>query len=502
VKNTLDRLTSSLTMYRLVLGCLLAITVVALVLSFVGILAYSPAQLLASGAVAVAVTLATGWLFAVIFRAKAHAESSLITGLILFMLFLPSAELSALLALALAATIASASKFLLAIRGRHIFNPAAIGAVVVSLAQLGFAGWWIATPPLLPVVALGAFLILYRNRKLPLGLTFVVVAAAIIVVRLSMSGIDPLTALTTAFTSYPIVFLVGFMLSEPLTLPPRRWQQILLAAIVGALFAVPFSIPPVYSSPELALVLGNLVAFVFGQRRGIALISTAKRQLTPTTWEFSFTPTRPVSFSPGQYMELGIPHVKPDSRGSRRYFSISSPPTVDGPITFAMTITNPPSSFKAAMLALEPGDRVRGTLVGGDFVLPKDTATPVLLIAGGIGITPFASQLSDAHSSGTSRNTKVIYSVRDSSELAYADLLEETKAHVTLIAPTPPAHLPANWTYAGPERLTRESLTALVPDIATRRVFVSGSPALINSVTPVVRAAGAKRITTDTFSGY
>jgi ferredoxin-NADP reductase len=502
VKNTLDRLTGSLTMYRLALGCLAAIAVVALVLSALGILAYSPVQLLASLAVAVGVTPATGLLFALLFRAKAHVESSLITGLILFMLFLPSFEPTALLALALAATIASASKFLLAVRGRHIFNPAAIGAVVVALAGFGFAGWWIATPPLLPVVALGAFLILYRNRKLSFGLTFVVVAAAIIVVRLSLSVSDPLSALTTAFTSYPIVFLVGFMLSEPLTLPPRRWQQLLVAILVGVLFAVPFSIPPVYSSPELALVLGNLVAFVFGQRRGIALTSITKRQLTATTWEFAFEASRPVSFSPGQYMELGLPHGKTDSRGNRRYFSISSPPTTDGPITFAMTISNPSSSFKTAMLALEPGDRVRGTLVGGDFILPKDTDTSVLLIAGGIGITPFASQLSDAHAHGVNRNTRVIYSVRDSSELAYADLLAETAAQVTIIAPTSPAQLPANWSYAGSERLTAESLTALVPDIASRRVFVSGSSALINSVTSVARAAGAKRIVTDTFSGY
>ncbi|MGV8969580.1 MAG: FAD-dependent oxidoreductase [Microbacteriaceae bacterium] len=502
MKNTLDRFTGSLTMYRLVLGALLAIVVVAFVLSLVGVLAYSPVELLASLAVAVAVTLATGWLFALIFRAKAHTESSLISGLILFMLFLPSAELSALLALALASTIASASKFFLAIRGRHIFNPAASGAVVVAFLQLGLAGWWIATLSLLPVVALGAFLILYRNRKLGLGLTFIGVAAAIIVVRLSLSGTDPLSALSTAFTSYPIVFFVGFMLSEPLTLPPRRWQQLLVATLVGVLFAVPFSIPPVYSSPELALVLGNLVAFMFGQRRGIALISIAKRQLTPTTWEFAFEPTRPVSFAPGQYMELTLPHGKTDSRGSRRYFSISSPPAVGSPITFAMTISDPPSSFKAAMLALVPGDRVRGTLVGGDFILPKALDTPLLLIAGGIGITPFASQLSAAHSAGVERNTQVIYSVRDSSELAYADRLEESLAHVTLIAPTPPTQLPTNWTYAGPGRLTRESLTALVPDIATRRVFVSGSPALINSVTPVVRAAGAKRVTTDSFSGY
>lgn len=498
----LDRLTGSLTMYRLVLGALIAITIVAFVLSAFGVLFYTPLELLVSLGVAVGVSVASGSLFALAFRARAHRESSVITGLILFMLFLPSLAFDELLAIAIAATIASASKFLLALRGRHIFNPAAIGAVIVAVPQWGFAGWWIATPALLPVVALGAFLILYRNRKLALGAVFIVVAAAIIVTRLALTGTDIVSATTTAFMSYPIIFLAGFMLSEPLTLPPRRWQQLLVAAIVGVLFAVPFAVPPVYSSPELALVLGNLVAFAFGQRRGIRLTTIGKRQLTATTWEFFFEPSRPISFAAGQYMELSVPHGKPDSRGSRRFFSISSPPSADGPITFAMTISDSPSSFKAAMLALEPGDVVRGTLVSGDFLQPSAANSPVLLIAGGIGITPFASQLAHARERGESRDAHVIYSVRDSGELAYGDLLEQSEVAVTVIAPTAPPQLPKNWSYAGPDRLTVESLRELVPDIAQRRVFISGSPALVTSVTPVARAAGAKRITTDTFSGY
>lgn len=502
MKQTLDRLTGALTMYRLVLGSLLAIGVVALVLSLLGALAYSPLELLASAAVAIIATIATGWLFSLAFRAKAHLESSVITGLLLFMLFLPSLELDALLALALAGAIASASKYLLALRGRHVFNPAAIGAVVVALLQLGYAGWWIATPPLLPVVALGAFLVLYRTRRLALGGVFIVIAATIVVTRLTLSGTDIVAATSTALASYPIVFLAGFMLSEPLTLPPRRWQQLVVAALVGVLFAVPYSLPPVFSSPELALVLGNLVAFVFGQRRGIRLTRVGRRQLTSTTWEFSFQPARPVAFSPGQYMELNLPHGRADGRGSRRIFSISSPPSPDGPVTFAMTISDPPSSFKAAMLALEPGDTVRGTLVGGDFLLPRDTATPVLLIAGGIGITPFASQLADAHARGHDRDVVVVYSVGDATELAYADLLEQSGASVALIAPTPPTRLPEHWSYAGSARLTAETLRAMVPDVASRRVFVSGPPALVNAARRIARASGAKHVTADYFSGY
>jgi glycine betaine catabolism B len=507
VKQWLDRVSGLITMYRLVLYTLLAIALLALVLSVFGQLGPGPVELLVSAALAVGVALGAGWLFAKLFRTKAHVESSIITGLLLFFLFPPTLDPLTLIGLGLAALIASASKYLLAVRGRHMFNPAAIGSVVVAalgliVPGLGFATWWVATAYLLPLVAVGAFLILYRTRRLGLGGLFVLVAAAIIVVRMISFGSAPLDAVVTAFTSYPIIFLAGFMLSEPLTLPPRRWQLLTLAAIVGLFFSIPFNIGQFYSSPELALVVGNLFAFAFGQRRGIRLTLLEKRRLTPTTWEFHFQPSRPIRFTPGQYMELTVHHSKSDTRGMRRVFSISSAPTADGPITFAIKLADTSSSFKKAFLALEIGSEVRGNLTAGDFSLPKNPSTPVLLVAGGIGITPFASQLAHATSHGHTRDVVVAYAVSDPAEIAYADLLTKSGVRVVLLSPTPPATLPENWKYVGGGRITRELLLDNVPDVASRRAFVSGPPALVNDVRGTLRSLGSKRVTTDYFSGY
>jgi ferredoxin-NADP reductase len=488
-------------MYRLVLLALVVIAVVALALSLVGQIAFPIVDLLATGVVAVVVTFATSWLFALIFRVKPHPESSLITGLLIFFLFYPSSAVPDLLSVALAATIASASKYLLAIRGRHIFNPAAIGVFVVSLLGLNFAVWWVATGWLLPFTVIGAFLVLYRSRRLPVGLTFVVVAAAIVMVRLVSSGTGVGDAVATTFTSFPIVFLAGFMLSEPLTLPPRRWQQLTVAAVVGVLFAVPFQIGTVFSTPELALLVGNVVAFVFGQRRGIRLAYLGKRQLTPTSWELAFRPTSPVAFRPGQYLELTVPH-RADFRGSRRIFSISSAPSTDGPLTVALSVPEKPSSFKRAFLALESGTAVRATGVGGDFTLPRDPATPVVLVAGGIGITPFASQLAHDHESGNDRDVVVVYAVRDNDELGYADLLEKSRVPVVLVSPSLPADLPQNWTWAGNGRITPDLLRSTVPDLARRQAFVSGPPGLVADMRAALTGIGVKKVKADYFSGY
>ena len=127
-----------------------------------------------------------------------------------------------------------------------------------------------------------------------------------------------------------MLFFVGFMLTEPLTLPPRRWQQLALAAVVGLLFAVPYNLGFVANSPELALLVGNALAFTAGQRGRVLLRFRGSRPLTPTTTEFSFRPERPLRFTPGQYIELNLPHGKADHKGRRRVFSLTSPPDSAG----------------------------------------------------------------------------------------------------------------------------------------------------------------------------
>jgi glycine betaine catabolism B len=508
MKKWLDRVTGIVTMYKLILLSLVAISVIALLLSFAGQLSAEPLALLASAAVALAATFASNWIVAKLLRVTAHTDSSLITALLIFVVLRPSLEPLALASIALAGVIASVSKYLIAVRGRHVFNPAAVGVFVVSLLAFGpvpgfsYAAWWLGTPFLLLPVAIAAFAILYRTQRLTLGLVFLAVAVASIALRYVIGGDSPLDGVSYLLLSSPAVFFAGFMLSEPLTLPPRRWQQLAEATVVALLFTVPFSVGPLTSTPQLALLVGNLLAFCFGQRRAITLSYLGKKQIGPATYELSFQPARPVRFLPGQYMELTIPHRKADFRGSRRYFSISSAPSTDGPVNFAITVPEKSSSFKQALLDLKPGAVIRGTSVGGDFALPTKLDEPILLVAGGIGITPFASQLAHATSIGEKRDVVVVYQNSSTGELPYSELLQKSGAKVVLFSPTAPSPLPAGWTYAGEGRVTGERLREFVADAATRRAFISGPPALVASLKAALRADGVRRIHSDYFSGY
>lgn len=503
IRSRLDTALGRFTMYRLVLWVLGVLAGYSLLLEVLGWLTFGVPEMIAHLVLCLGLTYASNRALAAVFHVRPHSESSLITGLLLYFLFWPTQfpaglQYLDLAGVALACVLASASKYALAWRGRHLFNPAAAGAFLTGLTGLNIATWWAATPAMLWLVLPGVLLVLYRVRKLLMASVFTVVAVSIVAVELLRTGMGPGEALWQTLAQRPVLFFVGFMLSEPLTLPPRRWQQLTLAAVVGLLFAVPYNLGFVANSPELALLVGNALAFTAGQRGRVLLRFRGSRPLTPTTTEFSFQPERPLRFTPGQYLELNLPHARADHKGRRRVFSLTSPP--DSPeLRIGVGTAGPLSTAKQSLLALAPGDELTATTVGGDFVLPTTSGTPVLLIAAGIGITPYLAQLSGG--SAGERDVVLLYLARNAAELAYAGELERTGARVIARladGSSPPAFMQD----AGSVRIDGASLKELVPDVADREVYVSGSPASVRSLRAAARRAGARRIHVDSFSGY
>jgi ferredoxin-NADP reductase len=501
----LDRILGRVTMYALVIISLSVIGVAALALGLLGQISVAPLPLLASAAVLLIASYIANGIFGVIFRTKPQLSSMVITALLLLFIFQPTLDPSGLAVLALAATVAAATKYLLAIRGRHIFNPAAAAAFIVgavpALTSTTFVVWWIGTPTLLPFTAIGALAILFRTRRLWLGAVFVVVATAVWAVTFVTTGQAALDGVVFALLSYPTVFFAGFMLSEPLTLPPRRWQQIAEAVLVGVLFGLSFDFGPISSSPQLALLVGNLLAFLVGQRRGIRLTYVGKRQLSPSSWQFEFQPKAPVRFTPGQFMELSLPHAKADARGWRRVFSIASAPGDGAPVRFGIRLPERSSTFKKALLALEPGAKVSATSVGGDFVLPGDDSK-LLLVAGGIGITPYIAHLAALRASGVPRDVALVYAIASKDDLAFTEELRTAGCPVTVVSREKPTPLPKGWTWVQSDRMTGEQLMSVVPDAKDRHTFLSGPPAMVGSLKRALHRSGVRYIHTDVFIGY
>nr|WP_138442698.1 oxidoreductase [Sinomonas susongensis] len=486
--------------YRLVVVVLAVLAAYSVLLGALGSLPFSAPAMLASVLVCVATSYGLNRLVAAAVRVAPQADSALVTGLLLYFLFWPSLAPLDLAVTALACAIATLSKYLLAWRGRHVFNPAALGAFVVGFTGWGAAVWWVGTPAMLWVVLPGALLVLYRAQRLAMAGLFALVALGVSAAVLAQVGVSPLSSLPQAIFQGPLVFFAGFMLSEPLTMPGRRSYRYGYAAVIGVAYALPFAVGPLSTSPEAALLLGNLLSFGFGLTRGAGLRFVERRELTPASHEFVFLPSRHVRFAPGQYAELSLPGGGMAGGGSRRTFSFTSAPSSDL-VAFGVSTAPPISRSKRSLLELAPGQPAYLAAVGGDFVLPRSIEEPVLLVAGGIGITPFASMLRAARSSGEERDVVLVVSVPSAAELGYADVLRTSGARV--IVRTSDGGAPAPFAEdAGSAPFTAARLRELVPDIAARTAYVSGPPAFVGAVAKALRKAGARHVRRDAFSGY
>ena len=175
-------------MYRLVYLALAALALVALVLSLLDLVGPDPVELIVTLLVLAGVCVGVDAAAQRVLNLPWRLESSLITAHILLFVLRPTVELAGLAGVAIAAAVASLSKYLLAWRGRHIFNPAAVGATVLTLLslawpQLGASSWWVGTPALAAPVILLGLAVLVRTEKLRVVLVFLVTAVAVAVIR-------------------------------------------------------------------------------------------------------------------------------------------------------------------------------------------------------------------------------------------------------------------------------------------------------------------------------
>lgn len=439
----IDRKLNSVTMYRLVLYFLWVLSAFAIIAAFFGFLPHGGLSYILSLLIVLSVSYLSNLLFAWLFKAPINVESWLITALILFFLLFPATTIADAATAAFAALIAQASKYFITFKKRHIFNPVAIGALAVGATAVfrgtmpeveqffdsGNVVWWIGTPIMLPLVLIGGLLIVRKIRKFGMFFAFLI---GTVISTFVLSLIDQnsfVEMLSQNLLSWPLIFFGTIMLTEPFTMPPHRRMQIIFGLIVGLLFSSRYNFGFLYSTPELALIIGNIFAYILSMKKRLMLTLNEKHLISKDTYEFSFAPDSSFNFHPGQYLEWTLPmHLseKIDNRGNRRYFTISSSPT-EKEVKLGVKFYEPGSTFKKDLAKLELGLQVAAGQLGGDFVMPSDKSKKLVFIAGGIGVTPFRSMIKYLIDKNEKRDVTLIYSVKAEDEIAYKDIFEAAR---------------------------------------------------------------------------
>ena len=136
------------------------------------------------------------------------------------------------------------------------------------------------------------------------------------------------------------------------------------------------------------------------------------------TMAFVFDRPTGFEFTAGQYVNLILPNPPhTDAGGSRRTFSIASPPHETADLRVATRMTG--SAMKRSLAEVGLGTPVEILGPAGSFTLHPDGSVPAVFIAGGIGITPFRSMVHDAVRRRLPHRITLIYSNRNPEGAAF-----------------------------------------------------------------------------------
>ncbi|MFP3943715.1 MAG: RnfABCDGE type electron transport complex subunit D [Alphaproteobacteria bacterium] len=198
-----------------------------------GILFFGFQVTLERAALNLAVAVAAQALFALIFRTRFDARSPLITGLSLSLLLRTNDPLIA----SGAAVAAIASKYLIRVRGKHIFNPAAFGIVAALILT---EGTWVSPGQWGTELWLGFLclclggLVLFSAARLDIALAFLGAYGGLLLARALWLG-DPLAIPLHQMQSGALLLFAFFMITDPRTTPVTVTGRILFACLTALL---------------------------------------------------------------------------------------------------------------------------------------------------------------------------------------------------------------------------------------------------------------------------
>ncbi len=506
--NYIDNQLNKITMYRLVMYYLIAILAYSVILGNMGYIRYDSLYIVISVLYITFFSWVTNFLFSKILKAPVNMESVYITALILSFVITPMKSLFDInffwFAL-LSSILAIASKYILAVKKKHIFNPVAIGILLAGIFSGQAASWWVGSVYLMPVIIIFGFLLLKKISRFDLVGSFVSVFIVSLLLTHQFSGVtETINFIYRTIFYSSLLFFAFIMLTEPLTSPSIRWKRIVYGGIVGIFFNPFIHIGTLYFTPAAALVIGNIFSYIVSPKTKLVLKLKKKIKVAFNTYDFIFEREKYFHFHPGQYMEWTLPHGRIDNRGNRRYFTIASSPEEED-IHMGVKFYSKGSSFKKSLMLMSKGDKISASQISGDFVLPKNIRKKLVFLAGGIGITPFRSIIKDIIDRREHRDVVLLYSNKLIKDIAYMEMLDEAesfgiKVKYTL---TDMSKIPSGW-IDEVGYIDEAMISRIIPDYKERIFYISGPHSMVVAEEKVLRNLGLKKkqIKSDFFPGF
>lgn len=216
-----------------------------------------------------------------------------------------------------------------------------------------------------------------------------------------------------------------------------------------------------------------------------------RRSVALDTLELSVTRPADFAFVAGQYLQLALgAGSDAESHDRSRVFSIVSSPHDDDRLSVAFRQST--SGYKRSVARLPIGSQLLLAGPYGYFTLAGRPRQPLVLVAGGIGITPQLSMLRFARYEGFETPITLLYLNTDRARSAYLEEVDD-------LARSSPS-------------LTVHHLRRLDEDLTARVAhhnpgatwFITGPPAMVQHARQIVARCGVDehRVCAESFVGY
>ncbi|KKQ42239.1 MAG: Oxidoreductase, 2Fe-2S and FAD/NAD(P) binding domain protein [Microgenomates group bacterium GW2011_GWC1_37_8] len=225
------------------------------------------------------------------------------------------------------------------------------------------------------------------------------------------------------------------------------------------------------------------------------------------TKSFFWEPEKKINYLPGQYFYFTLPKMtREDPKGNTRHFTLSSSPTEGNLIRHTTRIRE--SGYKKSLDDLKIGSEILGEGPNGTFILDENEKGPHVLLAGGIGITPFRSFIKYNIDKGLKDiRIHLIYSNSIPEEIAFRKELEDwdkENENINMsMTISKPEESKEKWSgLTG--RIDEKMITRLTSHFSSPTYWLCGPPAMVDTLEKVL---GLLKITSDKvrsekFDGY
>jgi len=213
---------------------------------------------------------------------------------------------------------------------------------------------------------------------------------------------------------------------------------------------------------------------------------------TPEVRTFRLVPTAalalPFDYLPGQYLNISL---LIDGRKVNRSYTIASAPTRSGYCEITVKREAGGTASRFLHDHVHAGDLLNISAPAGHFTFTGTEAESVVLIAGGVGITPLVSKIRYLTDRAWPGKIYLVFCVKTEADIIFREELQYLqKRHPNLHVGVTLSRADSDRWQGARGRISRDMLARIIPDLAAQPVHFCGPEEMNQSVRQMLRELG------------